>query len=58
MKLKIYYIASSKVYHKMQKSTDILRESSQTEFDIMFAKNQWDDELASKFGYKKAPWDD
>jgi glycosyltransferase involved in cell wall biosynthesis len=58
MKLKIYYIASSKVYHKMQKSTNILRESSQTEFDIMFAKNQWDDELASKFGYKKAPWDD
>ena len=57
MKLKIYHIEEAKVFHKMQKSTEILRESSQKEFDIMFYKNQWNEGLASQFGYKKPFWD-
>lgn len=57
MKLKIYYVNDAKVYHKVQKSTDILRKQSENDFDIMFNKNQWDDELASRFGYKTPTWD-
>ncbi len=57
MNLKIYHVTDAVVYHKVQKATDILRESSQNDFDIMFHKNQWEDELASQFGYKKPFWD-
>jgi glycosyltransferase involved in cell wall biosynthesis len=57
MNLKIYHVNDAVVYHKLQKSTDILRERSQDDFDIMFTKNQWDDGLASQFGYKKPLWD-
>lgn len=57
MNLKIYHIYDAKVYHKIQKSTEVLRERSQDDFDIMFNKNQWDDELANKFGYNKPKWD-
>jgi glycosyltransferase involved in cell wall biosynthesis len=59
MNLKIYHLEDAVVYHKLQKSTDDLRRNSneRENFDIMFYKNQWDDELASKFGYKKPIWD-
>ncbi len=57
MNLKIYHVTDAVVYHKVQKATDILRERSQNDFDIMFHKNQWEDELASQFGYKKPFWD-
>ena len=57
MKLKIYHISNSVVYHKVQKATDILRERSEEDYDIMLLMNQWDDELASKLGYKKPLWD-
>lgn len=59
MNLKIYYIADAIVYHKLQKSTDILRSKPKkySNFNIMFNKNQWDDELAYKFGYKTPIWD-
>ncbi len=59
MNLKIYYIEEAKVYHKLQKSTDDLRRNpgKGSNFDTMFLKNQWDDELESKFGYKTPLWD-
>jgi|WetSurMetagenome_2_1015567.scaffolds.fasta_scaffold76395_1 O-antigen biosynthesis protein len=59
MNLKIYYVEDAVVYHKLQKSTDVLRSKSKksSNFDIMFYKNQWDERLASKFGYKKPLWD-
>jgi GT2 family glycosyltransferase len=57
MKLKIYHVLDAVVYHKVQKSTEVLRERSYDDFDTMFTKNQWDDKLASKFGYKKPLWD-
>ena len=57
MKLKIYHISNSVVYHKVQKATDILRENSKEDYDIILIMNQWDDELASKLGYKKPLWD-
>jgi glycosyltransferase involved in cell wall biosynthesis/predicted nucleic acid-binding Zn-ribbon protein len=60
MNLKIYHVAEAIVYHKLQKSTHVLRKESKdnnSEFDIIFRKNQWDDELATKLGYKTPIWD-
>ena len=59
MNLKVYYIAEAIVYHKLQKSTDILRSNPKksTNFDRIFYKNQWDEELACRFGYKTPLWD-
>ncbi|UTB33060.1 MAG: glycosyltransferase [Methanobacterium sp. ERen5] len=58
MNLKIYHTSEANVYHKLQQSTEVLKEKSSRDYDTMFVKNQWDDELASKFGYKKPVWDD
>jgi glycosyltransferase involved in cell wall biosynthesis len=60
MKLKIYYVSDAIVYHKLQKSTEHLRNQSnkEDEFNIMFIKNQWETELRKKLGYRKAPWDE
>ena len=59
MNLKIYYTADAIVYHKLQKSTDMLRNKTEKDsgFDFMFNKNQWDPELAKKLGYKTPVWD-
>ena len=62
MNLKIYHISEAIVYHKLQKATSVLRKKSKnsyknSNFDIIFRKNQWDDELATKLGYKTPIWD-
>ena len=59
MNLKIYYVADAIVYHKLQKSTEFLREISDknSNFDMMLQKNQWDEELKAKLGYKTPVWD-
>ena len=59
MNLKIYYIGEALVYHKLQKSTDELRTkpNKDSNFDIMFYKNQWNTELKEKLGYKTPLWD-
>ena len=59
MNLKVYYIEEAVVYHKLQKSTDDLssKTSKGTNFDVMFKKNRWDEELSSELGYKKPVWD-
>jgi len=57
MNLRIYHTSKANVYHKLQQSTDVLKEKSQKEYDIMFKKNQWDDKLAAKFGYRQPLWD-
>ena len=60
MNLKIYHVAEAVVYHKLQRSTHVLREESEdknSEFDIIFRKNQWHDELAGQLGYKTPIWD-
>ncbi|MTK64146.1 MAG: hypothetical protein F8N15_06435 [Methanobacterium sp.] len=57
MNLNIYHVDGANVHHKLQQSTEILKEKSQENYDIMFTKNQWDDELAAEFGYKKPSWD-
>jgi GT2 family glycosyltransferase len=57
MGLKIYYVADAVVYHKLQKSTEVLRDDKTDKFSVMFQKNQWEPELAQKLGYQKPKWD-
>jgi GT2 family glycosyltransferase len=59
MDLKIYYVPQSIVFHKLQKSTDILRTEPEGKngFNEMFRQNRWDKELADNLGYKIPKWD-
>lgn len=58
-KLKIYHVYQSLVFHKLQKATDTLRlkEGKNSEFDLMFSKNQWDDTTRNALGFTSATWD-
>lgn len=56
MNLRIYHVSDAVVYHKLQRSTMSLKKNK-TNYDTMFLKNQWEDELAIKLGFKKAKWD-
>ena len=55
LNLNVYQVSDAIVYHKSQASTNKLRENNQ-EFNTMFVKNQWEDELANELGYRKYPW--
>ena len=55
MNLKIYHVSGAKVYHKLQKATSKLKKD-ETVYDIMFIKNEWEEELAKELGYKQPPW--
>ena len=59
MNMKIYHLSKAKVYHKLQKSTDILRENlaHKTNFNMMFYKNKWEPELAKRLGCTPPVWD-
>ncbi|MDR0911655.1 MAG: glycosyltransferase [Methanobrevibacter sp.] len=52
----IYYISEAIVYHKNQQATTELKKDKKS-YEIMFSKNQWEEELAEKLGYKKPIWD-
>lgn len=56
---KIYYIPDAFIIHKLQKATDHLRDSStdRQKFELMFQRNQWDQETAAALGFRFAPWD-
>ena len=54
---KIYYIPSSKVYHKLQKSTILLKNSNNEQYDIMFKNNKWPRDLMLSLNYKQKLWD-
>lgn len=58
LKMRIYHIASAVVIHKLQKSTDKLRNDSNrnSEFDLMFRQNRWGT-LGTQLGFREAPWD-
>lgn len=59
MNLKVYYIQEAVVYHKLQKSTDELRDKQKKgpNYITMFHKNRWEQEQASEIGYKIPIWD-
>lgn len=54
---KIYYIPDSRVLHGLQKSTDSLKSSDTSAFDIMFKKNWWQEELMEQLGFERRSWD-
>lgn len=55
LKLKIYHISSAKVYHKTQKSTKKLKDN-EDDYNMIFLKNIWDNDLAKQLGYKNPIW--
>ncbi|MEI2415940.1 glycosyltransferase [Orrella sp. JC864] len=56
---KIFHVADAIVYHKLQKSTDLLRSDAEKagDFNAIFKKNQWTPELAKELGFRTAAWD-
>lgn len=59
MNLKVYYVEAAVVYHKLQKSTEDLKNLPKTgaNYDVMFQKNRWEPEKAVELGYKPPIWD-
>lgn len=56
MGLKIYHTSNAVVYHKLLRSTKKLKENKE-KYDLIYLKNQWEDDLSKKLGFKKAIWD-
>lgn len=56
MGLKIYHTSNAVVYHKLLKSTTKLKENKD-KYDLIYLKNQWEDDLSKKLGFSKALWD-
>lgn len=56
---RIYYVPEAFVIHRLQKATDTLQntDSRNKEFELMFTRNQWDQETAFQLGFRLAPWD-
>lgn len=54
---RIYHISDACVIHKLQKSTRVLSKRSDSEFDLMFKRNQWDDATRRSLGFRHAVWD-
>ncbi|WP_434986141.1 glycosyltransferase [Vreelandella zhaodongensis] len=54
---RIYHVGEACVVHKLQKSTRALSDRSNSEFDLMFKKNQWDEATRRSLGFRKAVWD-
>lgn len=56
---RMYYVPESHFIHKLQKSTDHLRDVGETDksFDLMFKRNQWDEKTAQKMNFRFPPWD-
>ena len=58
-KYRMYYTPNSHFIHKLQKSTDQLRDTGAKDksYDLMFKRNQWDEETSKRLGYRLAAWD-
>lgn len=56
---KIYYVPDAQVVHRLQKSTEILRDKNaqDRDYDWMFIRNQWSPEDCASLDFKRAPWD-
>lgn len=55
--LRIYHVSDACVVHKLQKSTRVLSDRSNSQFDLMFKQNQWDETTRLSLGFRKAVWD-
>lgn len=56
---RMFYTPDAHFIHKLQKATDHLRDIGERDasFDMMFRRNQWDEETAQELGYRRATWD-
>lgn len=56
---RMFYAPESHFIHKLQKSTDQLRDTGEKNggFELMFKRNQWDAKTAEQLGYTFAAWD-
>lgn len=56
---KIYYVPQAVAIHKLQKSTDTLRNSElfKKDFQVIFQKNQWNESLREELGFRVPAWD-
>lgn len=56
---RMFYVPDSHFIHKLQQATAQLREVGQADnsFEMMFRRNQWDEETSQRLGYRSAPWD-
>ncbi|NWO04455.1 MAG: glycosyltransferase [Alteromonadaceae bacterium] len=57
LRLRIYHVAEACVVHRLQRSTRALSGNSDGEFELMFKKNQWDDQTRRELGFREAVWD-
>ncbi|MFG6449383.1 glycosyltransferase [Roseateles sp. BYS180W] len=59
LNMKIFHVPQSIIYHKLQRSTDGMRDSGEKtkEFTYIFKRNQWEPEVRDRLGYVDAPWD-
>ena len=56
MGLKIFHVTDAIVYHKLQKATQSLKKNEDS-YNTMLFKNRWEDDLATKLGFKRPDWD-
>ncbi|RAP47570.1 MAG: hypothetical protein BZ135_02030 [Methanosphaera sp. rholeuAM6] len=54
---KIYHVSDARVYHKLQKATETLKEKSLSEHNLLYVQNRWSKEEQEKYGFKQAKWD-
>lgn len=56
LKLKVYHINDAKVYHRSQASTKTLENNNKKEYEMIFVKNSWEEDLAKELGYEIPIW--
>lgn len=55
--LKIYYVSSSVVYHKLQKSTANMKKQKSDDYQLIFIQNKWSKEERLERGYIEKAWE-
>lgn len=55
--LKIYYVADAVVYHKLQKSTSVMKKGDSKNYDLIFVQNKWSKEEQLREGFVEKLWE-
>lgn len=55
--LKIYYVSSSVVFHKLQKSTANMKKQKSDDYQLIFLQNKWSKEERLERGYVEKAWE-
>lgn len=54
--MEVIYVPNSKVFHGLQKSTDLLKKEDVKLFDAMFKRNEWDEDDLRDLGFSNRGW--